>query len=188
MTKEIIKPGDKCLDSECNGKLLVALICSDDTCGNTVHPKDGYKIEIPSPAAKDEADLCDHILRGAHMLTCYNCGATLRSKAYRKDDKVGVLRIDPGSNNYPIEPDEPAVAYFECIECAQKDTNLLIQVLKSKGLNQIQTDLLSSFLVGHWKEISKSEHSVAFERILDTLNPGALQAVKRLAGGMEKRM
>jgi len=99
-----------------------------------------------------------------------------------------VLRIDPGSNNYPIEPDEPAVAYFECIECAQKDTNLLIQVLKSKGLNQIQTDLLSSFLVGHWKEISKSEHSVAFERILDTLNPGALQAVKRLAGGMEKRM
>jgi len=96
MVKEIIKLGDKCLDSECNGKLLVALICSDDTCGNTVHPEDGYQIQIP-----------------------------------------GLL-------------------------------------------NKIQTDLLSSFLVGHWKEISKSEHSVAFERILDTLNPGALQAVKRL--------
>jgi len=169
--KEIVKPGDKCLDSECNGKFLIGLICSDDTCGSTVHPADGYKIEIPSPALKDEADLCDHILRGAHMLTCYNCGATLRSKTYRKDDKVGVLRIDPGSNNYPIEPDEPAVAYFECIECAEQ---------KSKGLNKIQTDLLSSFLVGHWKEISTSEHRVAFERILDTLNPGALQAVKRL--------
>jgi hypothetical protein len=47
-------------------------------------------------------------------------------------------------------------------------------------LNKIQTDLLSSFLVGHWKEISKSEHRVAFERILETLNPGALQAVKHL--------
>jgi hypothetical protein len=47
-------------------------------------------------------------------------------------------------------------------------------------LNKIQTDLLSSFLVGHWKEISKSEHKVAFERILETLNLGALKAVKHL--------
>jgi len=169
--KVIVKPGDKCLDSECNGKLLIALVCSDNLCGGTVYPESGYKIEIPSPALKDEADLCDHILRGAHMLTCYNCGATLRSKAYRKDDKVGVLRIDPGSNNYPREPDEPAVAYFECIECTQA---------KSKGLNKIQTDLISSFLVGHWKEIAESEHRVAFERILETLNPGALKAVKNL--------
>ena len=120
---------------------------------------------------KDEADLCDHILRGAHLLTCYNCGAKLSNKLPISDDRVGVLRIDHGSNNYPIEPDEPAVAYFECIECAEQ---------KSKGLNQIQTDLLSSFLVGHWKEISKSEHRVAFERILESLNPGALQAVKNL--------
>lgn len=67
----------------------------------------------------------------AHLLTCYNCGATLESK----------------------------------------DKELL---------NQIQTDLLSSFLVGHWREISESEHRVAFERILETLNPGALRAVKRL--------
>ena len=51
------------------------------------------------------------------------------------------------------------------------------------GLNQIQVDLLSSFLVGHWKEISKSEHRVAFERILETLNPGSLQAVKNLPKG-----
>lgn len=50
-------------------------------------------------------------------------------------------------------------------------------------LNTIQRDLLSSFLVGHWKEITKSEHKVAFERILETLDPGALQAVKRLAKG-----
>ena len=169
MAKEIIKPGDKCLDSECNGKLLVALICSDDLCGCTVHPADGYKIKIPSPAPKDESELCDLILRNAHLLTCYNCGAKLSDKV--RGDQVGMLRIDPGSNNYPREPDEPAVAYFECIECTQA---------KSKGLNKIQTDLISSFLVGHWKEIAESEHRVAFERILDTLNPGALQAVKRL--------
>lgn len=47
-------------------------------------------------------------------------------------------------------------------------------------LSSIQMDLLSSFLVGHWKEIAKSEHRVAFERILETLNPGALKAVKHL--------
>ena len=130
MAKEIIKPGDKCLDSECN----------------------------------------------AHLLTCYNCGETLARKSHWHwhSDHVGVLHIDPGSNNYPREPDEPAQAYFECMECAQA---------KSKGLNQIQTDLLSSFLVGHWKEISTSEHRVAFERILETLNPGSLQAVKNLAKG-----
>ncbi len=46
-------------------------------------------------------------------------------------------------------------------------------------LNKIQIDLLSSFLVGHWKEIAASEHKVAFERILETLDTGALQAVKR---------
>lgn len=50
-------------------------------------------------------------------------------------------------------------------------------------LNSIQTDLLSSFLIGHWKEISKSEHKVAFERILEKLNPGALRAVFGEGGG-----
>ncbi len=52
--------------------------------------------------------------------------------------------------------------------------------LREDKLNKIQMDLLSSFLVGHWKEISTSEHRVAFERILETLNPGALKAVKNL--------
>ncbi len=95
MAKEtIIKPGDKCLDTNCNGKLIVALICDDDTCGGTVHPADGYRIQIPGQ------------------------------------------------------------------------------------LNKIQIDLLTSFIIGHWKEILKSEHKVAFERILETLDPGALQAVK----------
>ncbi len=127
----------------------------------------------------DEGDLCDYILRHAHLLTCYNCGEKLSDKLpTASDDRVGVLHIDPGQSNYPREPDEPAVAYFECIECAGKDKDLLVKVLKDKNLNQIQVDLLSSFIVGHWREISKSEHKVAFERILETLNPGALQAVK----------
>jgi hypothetical protein len=52
--------------------------------------------------------------------------------------------------------------------------------MTKEDMNKIQTDLLSSFLVGHWKEISESEHKVAFERILETLNPGALKAVKHL--------
>ncbi len=93
---QIVNLGDPCLDPNCGGKLLIALICSDDTCGGTIHPADGFKIQIP-----------------------------------------GLL-------------------------------------------NKIQMDLLSSFMVGHWKEISKSEHRVAFERILETLNPGALKAVKHL--------
>ncbi len=52
-----------------------------------------------------------------------------------------------------------------------------------KALSKIQVDLLTSFLVGHWKEIAKSEHRVAFERILKTLNLGAPKAVKHLAKG-----
>ena len=176
--KVIVKPGDACLDAGCKGKFVISLVCDDDTCGNTVHPEDGYQIQIPSLAPKDEGELCDIILRHADLLTCYNCGDKLSDKVQvGNDDKVGVLRIDPGSNNYPREPDEPAQAYFECMECAK------INLLKSKGLNQIQVDLLSSFLVRHWKEISKSEHRVAFERILETLNPGSLQAVKNLAKG-----
>lgn len=54
-------------------------------------------------------------------------------------------------------------------------------------LNQIQTDLLSSFLVEHWKEISEGEHRVAFERILETLNPGALKAIKSLSKAGRKK-
>lgn len=89
-----IRVGDTCPDCK-KEKLLPTLTCEDDTCGCTIHPADGYRIE--------------------------------------------------------------------------------------GQLNKIQIDLLSSFLVGHWKEIAKSEHKVAFERILETLDPGALQAVKHLA-------
>jgi hypothetical protein len=138
-------------------------------------------LETVKTPTKDEGDLCALILRHADKLTCYNCGENL-AEAYSAGatgDKVGVLHIDPGRNNYPRDPDEPAEAYFECMECAQKDKNLLIKVLKSKNLNQIQVDLLSSFLVAHWKEISTSEHRAAFEIILEMLNPGALHAIKR---------
>ncbi len=45
-------------------------------------------------------------------------------------------------------------------------------------LNKIQKDLLSSFLLGHWKEITESEHKVAFERILETLNPSISKVLK----------
>ncbi len=69
----------------------------------------------------DEADICDILLRHAHLLTCSNCGEKLEEQAkFRKGDKVAVLHIDPGCCNYPVEPDEPATAYFECIECAEK--------------------------------------------------------------------
>lgn len=75
-----------------------------------------------------EGDLCDLILRHAHLLTCYNCGAKLSDKVQVNDDRVGVLRIDPGRNNYPREPDEPAVAYFECIECNVTDSSRTINL------------------------------------------------------------
>jgi hypothetical protein len=87
----------------------------------------------------DEGELCDIILKNIQLLTCYNCGEIL-AEAYSAGvtgDKVGVLHIDPGTRNYPVAPDEPAELYFECLKCADK------------GLNQIQNDLLSSFLVGH---------------------------------------
>lgn len=67
----------------------------------------------------DEGDLDDIILRHAHLLTCCNCGEKLQDKVCLKDDVVGVLHIDPGRSNYPREPDEPAEAYFECVECSE---------------------------------------------------------------------
>ena len=73
-----------------------------------------------------EEDLCELILENAHILTCFNCGELLESKiAYAKrsnklDDNqtaVAILHADPGESNYPREPDVPASAYFECLEC-----------------------------------------------------------------------
>lgn len=70
----------------------------------------------------DEGDLCDLILRHAHVLTCFNCAALLEEKWNRQqdNDQVGILHIDPGSSNYPREPDEPAQLYFECTECSKE--------------------------------------------------------------------
>lgn len=69
----------------------------------------------------EEADLCDLILRHAHALTCYNCGALLEEKCNpQQNDTVGVMHIDPGSNNYPREPDEHAELYFECNGCSKE--------------------------------------------------------------------
>lgn len=67
----------------------------------------------------DEEEVCDIILQNVDLLTCINCGAKLSDKVRLKDDVVGVLHIDPGSSNYPREPDEPAAAYFECAECSE---------------------------------------------------------------------
>lgn len=55
--KQTIKEGDQCLDLDCSGKLVIALICDDDTCGGTIHPADGYKIQIPRQLSKIQADL-----------------------------------------------------------------------------------------------------------------------------------
>ena len=71
---------------------------------------------------KDEGELSDIILQNANLLTCFNCGRTLddvHSQHKGRAEDVGVLCIDPGSNNYPHEPDEPAQAYFECMECRE---------------------------------------------------------------------
>ncbi len=101
------------------------------------------------------------------------------------DSYTGELRILEFLRMLPLDVEYvPGIARIAAGECPiGGNKNLLIKVLKSKGLNKIQVDLLSSFLVGHWKEIAKSEHKVAFERILETLDPGALQAVKHLSKG-----
>lgn len=36
-------------------------------------------------------------------------------------------------------------------------------------LSKIQADLISSFLLGHWKEIQESKHKIAFEIIMEKL-------------------
>ena len=72
------------------------------------------------PAIKDEGELSDIILENFHLLTCFNCGEKLEDvkSDYRTgSEEAGVLCIDPGRINYPREPDEPAQAYFECMDC-----------------------------------------------------------------------
>ena len=71
----------------------------------------------------DEAELSDIIMKNVELLTCYNCGEKLTDSinTIKTFDKLGVIHLDPGSKNYPHEPDEPASIYFECIECANED-------------------------------------------------------------------
>ena len=69
----------------------------------------------------NEEDICELILKNAHVLTCYNCGETLRAQSRTLDTAIGVLHIDPGEMNYPREPDVPASAFFECMQCHKRN-------------------------------------------------------------------
>ena len=70
-----------------------------------------------------EEDLCELILENAHVLTCFNCGETLelQTSVIPNDTRVGILHIDQGEMNYPREPDIPASAYFECMQCYERE-------------------------------------------------------------------
>ena len=71
----------------------------------------------------NEEYLCELILENAHVLTCFNCGETLelQTSVIPNDTRVGILHIDPGEKNYPREPDIPASAYFECMQCYERE-------------------------------------------------------------------
>ena len=78
------------------------------------------------PAIKDEGELSDIILENFQLLTCFNCGERLgdvKSDYRTGSEEAGVLCIEPGSINYPREPDEPTHAYFECMECRNMNDN-----------------------------------------------------------------
>ncbi len=102
-------------------------------------------------------------------MTCEFCGCEVCTNL-----KCGTCGFDFGicSEDPYVDP--------TCPVCSREENTEDSQTIQPGLLNKIQMDLLSSFLVGHWKEISTSEHRVAFERILETLNPGALKAVKHL--------
>ncbi len=80
--------------------------------------------------------------------TCCNCGKKLSENCnHGAEIEIGVLRIENGSNNYPIEPDEPARAYFECIECREerigkkvKDSVLPEELANDQDLDRIQAE------------------------------------------------
>jgi hypothetical protein len=79
-------------------------------------------LDLPKqlPAIKDEGELSDIILENFQLLACFNCGEKLgdvKSEYRAGSEEAGVLCIEPGSINYPREPDEPAQAYFECMDC-----------------------------------------------------------------------
>jgi hypothetical protein len=102
-------------------------LCDDSTNVEVIAENVPADIELgfwgsptPKRALKDEGELSDIILENFHLLTCFNCGEKLgdvKSNYRTGGEEAGVLCIDPGSINYPREPDEPAAAYFECVEC-----------------------------------------------------------------------
>jgi len=71
----------------------------------------------------DEGDLLIKILNSVDVLTCINCGERLIDSRNTVEtfDKLGTIHLDPGSRNYPHEPDEPAGIYFECVNCAKSE-------------------------------------------------------------------
>jgi hypothetical protein len=83
------------------------------------------KVFVRSPF-EDEGQLLDVILDNAELLTCYNCGEIITNVAHRGGN-VAVLNIDPGENNYPHSPDEPASAAFTCFKCFDEPSSLEMQ-------------------------------------------------------------
>jgi len=68
---------------------------------------------------EDENELSDIIMNHIELLTCFNCGEKLVDQtSYKTADNLGTIHLDPGSCNYPREPDEPANLYCECIKCS----------------------------------------------------------------------
>ena len=55
---------------------------------------------------------------------CLECGNDFEDVWINGSKPLAVLMFDPGSRNYPREPDEPASFYFECIECYEKSKNV----------------------------------------------------------------
>jgi len=74
--------------------------------------------ELKHQKIMDEGELLKIILDDVNKLTCENCGETLISEqSVKTNDQLGMMHLDPGSRNYPHEPDEPAGIYFECVNC-----------------------------------------------------------------------
>lgn len=82
-----------------------------------------YPDKIKRFEINDEGDLCNQILTHVDKLTCVSCGETLiLEQSIKSHDKLGTIHLDPGSRNYPHEPDEPAGIYFECVNCSGVST------------------------------------------------------------------
>lgn len=67
----------------------------------------------------NEGDMLEVLLRQGDLLTCYDCGKKL-TEVRPKDDVVAEMCLDPGRDNYPRDPDEPASIYFRCADCIRE--------------------------------------------------------------------